>query len=116
MGEVVKFPGQRNTIFYPSREEVEVRGKNRERWVVVSRGADGDESFHPMRTKKDVLWLTAILRKREADRRSDFARLESHPYGQIIKQLSAEDREIFRRFCDVDESLRRELGIQHDQR
>lgn len=106
MGEVVQFSGQRRTIYYPSRQEAEVRGKLRERWGIVMRTADGEESFHPVGSKKDALWLTAIKRENEVERCADLARLESHPYGQIIMHLSVEEREIFRRFCDAEASLR----------
>jgi hypothetical protein len=58
MRGVVPFTGQRGKIYYPSREEVEVRGKVRECWVVVARSPNGEESYYPIKTKKDALWLT----------------------------------------------------------
>lgn len=106
MSGVVPFTGQRGTIYYPSREEIELNGKVRERWVVVIRKSNGDESYHPVKTKKDALWLTGILRETETKRRAELAVLESHPFGQVILQLSINERDIIRKIFEAESQLR----------
>ena len=69
MSNFIPFTGQRGKLYYTGREEIEVRGKPRERWVVVVREPDGEESYYPVKTKHDAEWMTGILRKVESQRR-----------------------------------------------
>ena len=106
MGNVVPFTGKCGKIYYPSREEVEVNGKARERWVVITRETNGEESYHPVKTKKDANWLANMLRENEVKRRSELATLESHPFGQTIMMLTPRERDLVRKIFEAEAHLR----------
>jgi|GEM_PF-4838878 len=106
MSNVVPFPARCGKIFYPSREDVEVKGKPRERWVVVAREPNGNETFHPIKTKHDAMWLAAILRETEVKRRADLKTMEAHPLGQTIMTLSPTERDFMRKLLDAESRLR----------
>jgi hypothetical protein len=102
MGNVIPFPRQPCPIFYPSREEVEIRGKLSERWIVVTLNPDGTESWHgPLKTRKDAYWLTGILaagaekdRQRERDPLYQaFLALPEHEKQAVIAKLEALDND-----------------------
>jgi hypothetical protein len=87
-------------------EEVEVRGKLRERWVVVTREPSGEEHFYAVRTKHDANWYVNILRQNEAQRRSELVMLESHPFGETIMKLTPKQRDIVRGLFEAEANLR----------
>ena len=106
MGTVVPFTGQRGAIYYPSRENVEVNGKARERWVVVTREPSGEEHYRPVPTKHSADWFVNILRGNEAKRRSELAVLESHPFGETIMKLTPKQRDAVRGLFEAEANLR----------
>lgn len=95
MSGVVTFTGQRGKIFYPERCEIEMNGKKRKRWVVVTREPNGDETYHPVRSEKDAIWLTGILREAETKNRKEDEFLATNPLWQPFRHslhLSATSR------------------------
>lgn len=102
MGTVVAFNGQCGKVYYSSREEVEVNGKARARWIVVTREPSGEEHFNPVRTKSSADWFVDILRRNEVERRANLAALESHPFGQTIMMLLPKERDIVRKLFEAE--------------
>jgi hypothetical protein len=100
--KVLPFTGQRCPIIYASREEVEWRGKVRERWVVVTLEPTGESSWQgPVPNRKEAEWLASILAKAATKDRMDRA---ENPLLDAIYRLPTEYRVM------MTEALRRQFG------
>jgi hypothetical protein len=106
MSNVIPFTDHRGKIFYPERCEIEVNGKTRKRWVVVTRESNGDESYHWVRTQKDAIWMAGILREAEAKRRKEDEFLATNELWQTMMLIPIERREIMLMLLEADKRRR----------
>lgn len=99
---MIPFPGQTCPIAYASREVIEWRGRDSERWVVMIRQPDGSETWlGPMKTKADAVGIAALM----ADGwRKDRERASANPLADALAKLSEGDRRM------MTKALRQQFG------
>ena len=108
MSNVIPFTDHRGKLFYVARCEIEVNGKLRKRWAVVQRDPDGGESFHRMRSEKEAIWLSDVLREVETKRRKEEEFLAKQELWQSIMCMPVESREFLLALLQAEKRRRTE--------
>jgi hypothetical protein len=99
---ILPFSGKHCPIYYASREEIEWRGRVREKWIVIKLQPDGECSWHgPLPNRKEAEWLASILAKAATKDRVDRA---ENPQLDAIIRLPTEYQGM------MTEALRRQFG------
>jgi hypothetical protein len=89
-------------IFYASREEIEWRGKVREKWIAITLQPGGESTWHgPMPNRMEAEAVAALLARASEKERRERA---ENPLLDAIHKLPVEFRAM------MTEALRRQFG------